>query len=525
MPGLDVLAPENPGRRHERSAYAPRAARAIYQGFFLVVFLLGLWAMTDEGIRRFPVRWIFHLDVLSAAGMLASSWILPAGLLWALVVVALTVLLGRAFCGWVCPVGTLHHIASWATRKARRGPPIVANRWRPHFRLKYLLLIAALVAAAAGSLLSGLLDPLSLAARSIGSALSSALHAFLPLGGFRARIFEGAWLTGAIFVALLVLNRWIARWWCRALCPLGALLGWVSRAAIFRIEVDGEICTHCNRCAADCQGADEPFAKHRVSECHVCLNCIDACPEGAIAFRAFAPAAAPSGGVDLGRRQILGAALAGAALVPLSRASAGSASSPGPLAIRPPGACPEEEFLARCVRCGACVNACPTTALQPSMGEAGIEAVYTPVLVPRRGWCEPSCTLCGHVCPTGAIRPLGPDEKGWTRPEAEGIRIGTAFFDLGRCLPWGANIPCIVCQEVCPTSPKAIWLEAAEVPGRDGVPVKLQRPHMDPSRCVGCGLCEAKCPVNDLAAVRVTRVGESRSRGSAFTLRPAGRPS
>jgi formate hydrogenlyase subunit 6/NADH:ubiquinone oxidoreductase subunit I len=159
------------------------------------------------------------------------------------------------------------------------------------------------------------------------------------------------------------------------------------------------------------------------------------------------------------------------------------------------------------------------------MGEAGIEGVYTPVLVPRRGWCEPSCTLCGHVCPTGAIRPIGPDEKGWTKPEAEAIRIGTAFFDPGRCLPWGADIPCIVCQEVCPTSPKAIWLEPVEVAVRDGGVVKLERPHMDPPRCVGCGLCEAKCPVNDLAAVRVTRVGESRSRGSSFTLRPAGRPS
>jgi ferredoxin len=125
---------------------------------------------------------------------------------------------------------------------------------------------------------------------------------------------------------------------------------------------------------------------------------------------------------------------------------------------------------------------------------------------------------CGHACPTGAIRPLGPDEKGWTR-EGQGIRIGTAFFDWGRCLPWAMSTPCIVCQEVCPTSPKAIWLEPVEVVRRDGAKVRVQRPHLDPTLCVGCGLCEAKCPVSDLAAVRVTRVGETRDPRSSLTLR------
>lgn len=522
MPGRDGT----PASGHERPAagsrYAPRWVRIAYQAFFLLLFLASFLAMTDEGVRRLPVRWLFHLDPLTALGMMLSSWTLTPALLWALAIVGLTVVSGRSFCGWVCPVGTLHHVVSRATRRMRRGPPARINRWRPHFRLKYLLLVALAVAALAGTLLSGLLDPISLATRSLGSSLGAALATALPDGGFRPRLFRAAWATGAIFVGLLAVNRWIVRWWCRAICPLGALLGWVARVSVYRIHVDPELCTHCNLCAADCQGADEPFAKHRVSECHVCLNCVAACPEGAVSFRPFAPPALPAGGVDLGRRQVVGAGLAGAALLPLARASAGSASSPGPLAIRPPGARREEEFLARCVRCGACVHACPTSALQPAMGEAGPEGLYTPVLVPRRGWCEPSCTLCGYVCPTGAIRPLLPEEKGWTRPEAEGIRIGTAFFDLGRCLPWGPAIPCIVCQEVCPTSPKAIWLEPVEVPARDGRLVRLQRPHMDPARCVGCGLCEAKCPVSDLAAVRVTRVGESRARESSLTL-PLGR--
>jgi len=503
--------------RPKRPAYLPRAFRRVYQGFFLVFFFASLALMTDMGIPRFPVRFLLELNPLAALAVLASSWLLPAGLAIALVVVALTVLFGRAFCGWVCPLGTLNHAASWLTRRRRRGPYHHVNRWRPHFRLKYLLLVALVVAALAGTLSIGLVDPLSLATRSFASAILPALSAATAAEGQRPRTFAGAWLTGAIFLGLLVANRWVARWWCRALCPLGALLGLGARAAVFRIQVDRDRCNDCHRCAQDCQGADEPFSKHRVSECHVCLNCVSICPEDAIAFRAFAPTAAPSGGVDLPRRQLVGAALAGAALLPLLRASSSEAS---PEAIRPPGALPENEFLARCIRCGACVNACPTSALQPSLATAGFEGLYTPVLVARRGWCEPSCTRCGQVCPTGAIAPLTTETKGWSRggPGGSPVRIGTAFVDWGRCLPWAMATPCVVCEEVCPTSPKAIWLEPADAARADGRAVRVQRPRLDPDLCVGCGLCEAKCPVASPAAIRITRAGESRDARGGFTL-------
>jgi MauM/NapG family ferredoxin protein len=515
---LPIVAAE--GAKAPRPVYLPRAFRRVYQGFFLAFFLGALALMTDEGIRRFPVRFPLEIDPLAALGALASSWLLPATLLVSLATVALTLVFGRAFCGWICPLGTIHQIASWLTRRWRRGPWIKVNGWRPHFRAKYLILAFLVASALAGSLVGFLLDPLSLATRSFASGLLPALASLVADEGRRPRAFAGAWITAVVFLGLLAANRWNARWWCRALCPLGALLGTLARAAVFRIQVDPETCTECHQCVRDCQGADEPFTGHRVAECHVCLNCVSSCPEGAIALRAFAAEAAPRGGIDLPRRQLVGAALAGAALLPLMRASSAEAS---PELIRPPGALPEESFLARCVRCGACVNACPTSALQPALGVAGLEGLYTPVLVPRHGWCEPSCTRCGQVCPTGALGPLTAETKGWTRPlggagDAPPVKVGTAFFDWGRCLPWAMATPCVVCEEVCPTSPKAIGLEPAEAVRADGRAVRVQRPRLDPDRCVGCGLCEAKCPVAAPAAVRVTRAGESRDPRSRFTL-------
>ncbi len=519
---LPIVTPEGESPRGKRRhpVYLPRIFRRIYQGFFLLFFFSGLALMTEEGIRRFPVRLLLRLDPLSALAVLGSSWLLPGALLAALVIVGLTLVFGRVFCGWICPVGTLHQVVSWATRRLRRGGYHKVNRWRPHFRLKYLLLLVLGIAALGGTAVIGLLDPLSLVTRSFASAILPALSSVVSSDGLRPRTFAGAWLTGGIFFGLLAANRWIARWWCRALCPLGALLGFAAQASVFRMFLDPELCNDCHRCVRDCQGADEPHAGHRVSECHVCLNCVSVCPEDAISYRPFAPTAAAAGGVDLPRRQLIGAALAGAAVFPLLRATTAEAS---PEAIRPPGALAEDAFLARCVRCGACVNACPTSALQPSLTTAGLEGLYTPVLVARRGWCEPSCTRCGEVCPTGAITPLTPETKGWVQGGTETaaeppVKIGTAFFDWGRCLPWAMATPCVVCEEVCPTSPKAITLEDVDVVRADGTMVRVGQPRLDPDRCVGCGLCEAKCPVAAPAAIRITRAGESRHPQSSFTL-------
>jgi ferredoxin len=136
----------------------------------------------------------------------------------------------------------------------------------------------------------------------------------------------------------------------------------------------------------------------------------------------------------------------------------------------------------------------------------------------RIGWCEHHCVLCGQVCPTGAIRRIGVAEKVGAPPHPGPVKLGTAFYDHGRCLPWSMHTECIVCEEMCPTTPKAIWYQTAQVPDRDGTLKPLKQPFVDPRLCIGCGICENKCPVEDLAAIRVSSVGETRSTDNQMLL-------
>jgi MauM/NapG family ferredoxin protein len=240
------------------------------------------------------------------------------------------------------------------------------------------------------------------------------------------------------------------------------------------------------------------------------MNCDDLCPQGAVRFGFSAGKAAS---LDLGRRRVVTSLVAGAAVVPLVRMTPlAKAASSDPTLIRPPGALPEADFLRRCVKCGECMKVCLTSGLQPALLEGGIEGLWTPLLVPRIGYCEYRCTLCGQVCPTGAIQKLGIEEKAR-------VKIGLAMIDPGRCLPFAHGIPCIVCQEVCPTPQKAIWLEEATVRTQNGKEAAVKRPHVDLELCIGCGICETQCPVLGRPAIAVTSLGESRSKDNQLLLR------
>jgi ferredoxin len=291
---------------------------------------------------------------------------------------------------------------------------------------------------------------------------------------------------------------------------------------VLGLHKDADSCDKCNRCLMHCQGGDDPIggAPWRKAECLMCMNCVGSCPHGSLVFRFFRKekeVASP----DLGRRRTLTGLAAGAVAVPLMRANTGMGKSRNERLLRPPGALEESDFLSRCIRCGECMKDCPNNSLHPTLGEAGLEGLWTPTLVPRIGYCEPSCVLCSEVCPTGAIWQITPREKGWVvgvGRQSEPVRLGTAFYDRGRCLPWAMATDCIVCEEWCPVSPKAIYVQEAQVIDSAGNTKTLKQPRVDPSRCVGCGACEFACPLQERPAVYVTSIGESRSPSSQILL-------
>jgi polyferredoxin len=642
--------------------------RRICQIFFFIVFI---WfcVVTTLGdqwwqLRGWSVNWIIELDPLIGLATLLSTRTLYAGLLWGLATVVLTIILGRFFCGWVCPFGAIHQFVGFAAnRKKSVAAKITINRYRPTQSIKYWILIFLLTISAielavdlirspatnrwlfavlilavpaavvirasrrnrmnfkkaalwfliftalwlllstglkdhqtsAAALQIGLLDPIPLVYRSFNMMILPLIDRTGLKLSAAPRLYDGTWLMAAIFMAAVFLNLVIPRFYCRFLCPAGALFGVLSRFSLWRIGKISDECAECHICEKHCEGACSPTTRIRSSECVLCVNCLNDCRHGLMTYQVAPSATGEIPGPDLSRRQFLTAAVSGAAVIPMLRVSGVPGSNWNPAVVRPPGALAEKEFLSRCIKCGQCMRICPTNVIHPAGLEGGIEGLWTPALNFRIGTsgCQFNCIACGNLCPTAAIRPISLDERLGRNSFADRgpIKIGTAFIDRGRCLPWAMERPCIVCQENCPVSPKAIttrevfdtinpgsrlivakaddfyielqtaglepgkyttgdyycailsssdgrlrriisnWERGLKVDGEfpfDPPPpsgsmleiqIRLQRPYVDPARCIGCGVCEHECPVPGKRAIRVTADGESRDRNHSLLLR------
>jgi len=393
------------------------------------------------------------------------------------------------------------------------------RRWR---KLKYWVLAAILVAAAGGIQYAWLLDPVVIFGRFISlnviptltlvlnvsmSFIIRSCHLYGPvydayrflkatLLGVQARYI---WHAAIVFIYILVIiiaADLLKRSWCRMICPLGALYGLFARFSLLERIVGS--CSHCRKCSSSCRMAavtkDAAYVK---SECILCMDCVYNCPSATTRFdfrrktTLYVPAAAGA----LSRRQFL---LLGLLSVPsLLGFRVVYPGRPGRnrlSVIRPPASLKEQNFLNRCVRCGNCMKVCVTNGLQPALLEAGFRGIWTPHLVPEIGYCEYHCTLCGSVCPTGAIQRI-------TEAQKLKIRLGIARINRSLCLPWKKRQDCIVCQEHCPTPRKAIELRKVRIEGKD-----LLRPYVNEGLCIGCGICQAKCPLRPQRAIKVYAV-------------------
>lgn len=515
--------------------------RIASQVFFFVAFLLAVWATWTTRLEGFPVSRLLEMDplVLVSTGLATGHVYRFLG--WGLLILALTLVFGRVFCNWICPYGTLHQFVGWTFNNRKPSDRWASNRYRPIYFLKYGILIVLLIMASMGALQIGLLDPICLMYRTFATAVAPATDGLVGTAGERLgidgvwldslkfapgvaeRVFVGSFWIGVVLFVLVAMNVLIPRFFCRVLCPLGALLGVFSRFSLFRINRDVHKCTDCNMCMSRCEGASDPQGQVRLSECFACMNCIDDCPEDALSYTMLGQdtkqvVPAP----DVSRRQLVFSGIAGVAALPLlANDGVNTDDNYSDRLIRPPGSVEESEFLERCIKCDQCINACPTNVLQPAgLAEGGVASLWTPVMNFNIGHCQLKCTLCSEVCPTGAIRKITVEEKLGKGEYAEAgpIRLGTAFYDLGRCLPHAMEIPCVVCEEVCPVSPKAIQTKDVEAKDVFDNIVVLNKPFIVPDLCIGCGICQTECPVTDSRAVYVTPVGETRSKERRLLL-------
>ena len=473
-------------------------------------------------------------------GWLAKIQFLPAvlalnvGVILSLVI--LTLVFGRIYCSVICPLGVFQDVAAWFGRKTKKHSKLPytyspALSWVRYgvlgmFVVALIAGIGSLVAliapySAYGRIANNLFQPLWQWGNNLLAYISERADSY---AFYETEVWIKSLPTFIIatitFVVLVVLAWRNGRTYCNTICPVGTVLGFLSRYSLFRITIDPEKCNKCSLCSRNCKAACINFKEYQVdnSRCVACMNCIDKCKRGAISYK-FRPIhtssaikaetvnsvkpmkkaslQTDSGQINEARRSFFSAtALIFAAstlraqekkvdggLATIENKKAPERNTP----ITPPGSLSLRNMANHCTACQLCVSACPNQVLRPS---TDLMKLMQPEISYERGYCRPECTKCSEVCPVGAIRPI-------TKADKSAIQIGHAVWIKQNCIPLTDGVDCGNCARHCPTG--AIQMVPSD-PDKTDSP---QIPVINTERCIGCGACENLCPSRPFSAIYI----------------------
>lgn len=428
-----------------------------------------------------------------------------------LFVLLLTLLSGRVYCSSICPLGILQDIFSFINRKLHKKDYYKLTK--PNNLLRYSFLAASVLFLAGGSLFAvNLLDPYSNFGRiftqlfkpviSICNNLMVVLLAqFKNYSLNPTEIYSPQLGLIVLPVLFLVIVFWLSykhgRIFCNTVCPVGTLLGLVSRFSLFKIKIDEKNCISCNLCERTCKSGciDKKAKTVDFSRCVACYNCFTVCPSEGIKFSASfkKPNETRPEDVDIKKREFVagiiafvlgsrGIAFAQKKIIPKKLSTVPDLKK---YPVSPPGSLSIQHFTDNCTACHLCISACPTKVLQPSFLEYGILGIMQPRLDYRTNFCNYECTICGEVCPTGAVLPLETEKKKLTQ-------IGKVKFVKENCVVHTEKTDCGACAEHCPT--KAVYMIPFE---------NIKSPEIKNEYCIGCGACEHACPTKPYKAIFV----------------------
>ena len=439
-------------------------------------------------------------------GWTAKMQFLPAllamNIVALVVLVALTLLVGRVYCSVICPLGLMQDVISWISgsrkKKKSRFSYSSEKRW-----LRYGILVVFVALLIAGLVpIAALIAPYSSYGRMVRSVVSPSLS---PVA-----------IVAAVSFVVVAILAWIGgRTYCNTVCPVGTVLGFFSRFALFRPMIDTSKCNNCKLCSKKCKASCIDAKNHRIdySRCVACMDCIYTCKHGAISLppgpspkeRGVDTPGGDKAGDEMRRKFLtLSATLAATSLIKAQEkkvdgglAAIEAKQKPNrntPLV--PPGAKSMRHFAQHCTACQLCVSECPNNVLRPS---TNLETLMQPEMSYEDGYCRPECTRCSEVCPAGAIRPITVAEKSSTR-------IGHAVWIRKNCLPVADGVECGNCARHCPSG--AILM--VHMDANDDESPKI--PVIDTERCIGCGACENLCPARPFSAIYI----EGHVRHSAY---------